>query len=229
MKNGWAKKRCWMTWKERAQRRWRQILTETPVPSSSLTGVWWGRLGRFPAAVMEAGMQAPHAWLPDCSLASFSGDLQHFEGDIYKKQQLRLRDKLGRRKRCCSSQRHITPAAPLPLSCCQCANLGKKDMVWHTSLASCWTLDETVASCNEKSFRTFFLLSRLQPPRSHRSGSRCASSDLLCRASKREDSVCGEVCQQTAGCFLFLQTLMQTLARFSALVVLSLLAQSSFG
>lgn len=30
-----------------------------------------------------------------------------------------------------------------------------KDMVWHTSLASCWTLDETVASCKEKSFRTF--------------------------------------------------------------------------
>lgn len=123
--------------------------------SRSFTGVWRWRLGRFPSTIIEAGLQAPQAWLPNCALADFAGDLQHFEGDIYKKQQLSLRDKLSRRERCCSPQRHITLAACLPLSFCQHANLGKKDMVWHTSLASCWTLDETVASCNEKSFRTF--------------------------------------------------------------------------
>lgn len=69
---------------------------------------------------------APQTWLPNCALADFAGDLQHFEGDIYKKQQLPLRNKAGRSKKCCSPQRHITPAAHLPLSFCQHANLGER-------------------------------------------------------------------------------------------------------
>lgn len=88
-------------------------------------------------------------------------------------------------------------------------------MVWRTSLASCWTLDETVARCNKK----------MQQLCSHSSRSHCTSSDLSCCASKMESSVWHKVCQQASGCFLFLQTLrqtlMQALATFSALLVLS--------
>lgn len=74
-------------------------------------------------------MQAPQAELPNCALARFAGDLKHFERDIYKKQQLTLREKRGRRERCCSPQRHITPAAHLPLSFCQHGDLGNEYMV----------------------------------------------------------------------------------------------------
>lgn len=99
------------------------ILVETQVTSyragltsHSLTGMWQWRLGMFPSAVIEAGMQAPQPQLPNCALASFSGVLKHLERDIYKKQQLTLREKLSRRERWCSPQRQIKPAAHLPLS-----------------------------------------------------------------------------------------------------------------
>lgn len=147
--------------------------------SHSLTGVWQWRLGSFPSAAIEAGMQAPQPQLPNCALASFLGDLKHLERDIYKKQQLTLRGKLGRREKCCSPQRHITPAAHLPLGFCQHGGLGNKYMVWHTNLANCWTLDETVARCNRK----------MQLLCSHSSRSHCTSSDPWCCVSEMESSV----------------------------------------
>lgn len=159
MKKWVSKKGCWTKWGQWTQRSWRQVLIDTQVTShwlltsSSLVGVGWWRLGRFPSAVIEVGMRA-QVWLPNCTLEDFAGHLQYFEGDIYKKQQFPLRDKLSRKERCCFPQRHSTPAACLPLSFCQQANLGKKDVVWHISLASYWTLHETVASCNKQSFRT---------------------------------------------------------------------------
>ena len=54
---------------------------------------------------------------------------------------------------------------------------------------------------------------------------------VLCRtlACTMENSVYRKACQQASSCFLVLQTLTQTLARFSALGVLGLLAQFSFG
>lgn len=133
------------------------ILVETQVTSyraglasHSLNGVWQWRLGRFLSAVIGAGMQAPQPQLPNWALASFSVDLKHFDRDIYKKQQLTLRKKLVSRERCYSPQTKITPAVHLPLSFCQHGDLGNRFMVWYTKLASCRTLDETVARCNKK-------------------------------------------------------------------------------
>lgn len=153
------KKTC-KEWVSQKKGGWtqRMVLMETQVTSywsrytsHSLTGVWHWSLERFPSAVIQAGMQAPQPHLPNCAVASFSGDLKHFERDIYKKQQLTLREKLDRRERCCCSlQRRITPAAHLPLSFCKHRDLGNRCMVWHTNLASFWILDETIARCNKK-------------------------------------------------------------------------------
>lgn len=179
---------------EWTQKSWRQIPIETLVTSywaelssSSLTGMWWWRLGRFPSTVIEAGMLAPQALLPNCTLEDFAGDLQHFEGDIYKKQQLPLRDKLGRTERCCSPQRHIIPAAHLPPSFCQHAYLGK---IWSgtPALQVAEPLMKLLPAVMRKASELFPFIQVATIPQPQLQIT-SASSDLLCCASKMENSV----------------------------------------